>query len=460
MTGYAAIRERIERDSIEFVDFRVADLVGRFRHITIPAVRFTEELLVDGIGFDGSNYGFRDVAGSDMVLVPDPSTGYVEERGGERILTLIADICEARTGKPAAIDPRGIVNRAVEWMQAQGVADDILVSPEFEFYVFERALYGSDPGLARIELESIENCDQRGLPGLGRTIHSAYHAPLPQDKLFGLRCEICRQISAAGIPVKYHHHEVGSFGQQEIELGFGSLVRMADAVLVVKSLVRTIADDMGLSATFLPKPMRGEAGNGMHLHQFLSRDGVNLFRGEDGLSELALCYVGGLLTHGPSLMGLTNPSTNSYRRLVPGFEAPVHFVFGSANRSTAVRVPAYAREDKVRVELRTMDATCNPYLAFAAILLAGLDGIDNELNARELGLGPFETNIYAHAAGALAPGSLMSALDALEADHAYLLKGGIFSEEGLSHWIERKRQDCTSVAEQPHPQEFVLYYDL
>jgi glutamine synthetase len=460
MADVASLKRRLEEEGIQFVDFRVSDLVGRLRHLTIPASRFTEAIAEEGIGFDGSNYGYRSVAGSDMVLLPDLDTAFVEERQGERILTMLSDICEAATRKPAPIDPRGIAAGAVQSMRDRGIADEVLVSPEFEFYLFEGVAFASDPGRSIIDIEAAEGCEHRDVTGVGGAVHSAYHAPLPEDRTFAVRCEMARQIQAAGIDVKYHHHEVGSYGQQEIELGFGSLVQMADAALIVKSLVRNVADESGLTATFLPKPMVGEAGSGMHLHQYLMRGGKNLFRGERELSDLALCYIGGLLTHGRSLTALTNSSTNSYCRLVPGYEAPVRFVYGSGNRSAAVRVPSYARGDKMRIELRTMDATCNPYLAFAAILLAGLDGIARGIDAKKLGFGPVETNLYEPESGESVPRSLAEALDALEADHEYLTRDGVFTEDGIQHWIRVKREEVAAVAARPHPHEFVLYYDL
>lgn len=460
MNGYQLQKDRIESENIEFVDFRVVDLQGRFRHLTIPSVRFTEELLSEGIGFDGSNFGYRNVSGSDMVLIPDLDTAYVETRDGQRILTVIADICDARSRAPAAIDPPGIASAATRYMRGEGIADRVLVSPEFEFYVFDDVRYETDNGRSCAEIESVEGCEHRDSTILCPTSSSAYHVPLPQDRMFGLRCEMVCELEAAGIPVKYHHHEVGPYGQQEIELGFDGLVRMADVVLIAKSIVRNVADDAGYTATFLPKPLFGEPGNGMHLHQYLIRGEKNVFRGQDGLSDLALCYVGGLLTHGRSLFALTNPSTNSYRRLVPGYEAPVHLVYGSANRSAAIRVPAYARDEKMRMELRTMDATCNPYLAFAAILMAGLDGITNGRNARDLGFGPCDTDLYEKNQGEAAPRSLGEALDALECDHEYLLAGGVFNEQTIEQWVRAKREEAAGVSARPHPHEFTLYYDL
>ena len=459
MSDFADLKQRIEDEEIEFVDFRVVDLVGRWRHISIPATRFTEKLLRDGIGFDASNFGYRGVAGSDMVLIPDLETAFAEERDGESVLVLIADIYDAATRERANVDPRGIAQAAVASMRKRGIADEILVSPEFEFYVFDSVRFGSGVEGSMIGIETIEGSTHRDSAAPYDGAPSAYHAPLPEDPLFEMRCEVARRAATAGIDVKYHHHEVGPFGQQEIELGFAPLVRMADTALLMKSLVRGVADEAGLTATFLPKPIAGQAGSGMHLHQYLVKAGKNLFRGSEGLSDLAYCYIGGLLAHGRSLMAMTNPSTNSYRRLVPGYEAPVCFTFGSGNRSAAVRIPAYARGDDTRMELRTMDAMCNPYLAFAAILLAGLDGIERKLDARTLGFGPIESDSSEYN-GETAPRSLGEALSALEADHDYLTAGRVFTQSGIAEWTRVKRAEVASVDLQPHPHEFSLYYDL
>ena len=458
MTDYASLKHQIDELGIQVIDFRVADFVGRFRHLAIPSARFTPALIAEGLGFDGSNFGYRAVAGSDMVLIPDLSSAYVEERQGEKVLAIIADIRDAETRGAAAIDPRGIARAAVAYAQELGIADDLLVSPEFEFYLFDDVFYDTENGQSTVDIRPAEGLDHRA--SIGVTAQSAYHSPLHTDPFFEFRCDVVRQIEQAGIPVKYHHHEVGGFGQHEIELGFASLLQMADAAFIVKSLVHNTAVERGLTATFLPKPIHGQAGNGMHLHQYLVKDGVNLFSGENGLTDLALCYVGGLLKHGRSLMAWTNPSTNSFRRLVPGFEAPVHLVFGSANRTAAVRVPAYARGDKRRIELRTMDATCNPYLAFAAILMAGIDGIQQGFNAKEMGLGPFETDLYEKQYGEPAPRSLPEALESLVTDHEYLLRGNVFSEGEIDHWMRTKHAESDAVTQRPHPHEFVLYYDM
>jgi glutamine synthetase len=459
--AYQALAARIRDEGIEFVDLRAVDLLGRFRHVTLPAARLTEEVATQGVGFDGSNYGYRSVSHSDMVLVPDLATAYVEQRDGERIVALIGDIVEADTRATATCDPRGTVHRAERYLRECGVADDFMVSPEFEFYVFEQALFESEAGRSAVEVLPFEGREHRSRPALGTSSESAYHAPLPRDRLFGLRNEITRQVEAAGIPVKYHHHEVGPFGQVEVELGFAPLLRMADATLIIKHIVRNVAHEAGLTATFLPKPIFGEAGSGLHLHQYLVRDGRNQFRGDRWLSELAIRFVGGLLTHGRSLSGFTNPSTNSYRRLLPGYEAPVYLVYGAANRNAAVRVPAYAHGESLRIELRTMDAMCNPYLAFAAILMAGIDGVRRGLNANDLGFGPYDQGAtWEKGSVPITPRTLHEALDALAADHDYLTAGGVFDEAEIMHWIAVKRGEAAAVAERPHPHEFTMYYDL
>jgi len=457
---FETLRHQVDKEGIAFVDFRVSDWAGRFRHVTVPASRFDEDLVAGGIGFDASNYGYCGVSGSDMVLVPDLSTAHVEDRGEDRVLVVIGDVHEAASRTPASHDPRRIAKAAVEHLRSEGIADDILVSPEFEFYVFDDVRFTSEESGNCVAIDCVEGCghamDTSSRSGVG----SAYHAPMPEDRLFVLRGKMCRRIEAVGIPVKYHHHEVGPFGQQEIELGFSSLVEMADATQIVKGIVRGVAADAGLTATFMPKPLFGQAGNGLHLHQFLVKGGANLFAGDGDLSETALCYIGGLLSHGRSLMGITNPSTNSYRRLVPGYEAPVRFLYGASNRSAAVRVPGYATPEMRRIELRTMDATCNPYLAFSAILLAGIDGIKRGMHAAHLGYGPYEKDAAESVDGETAPRRLSDALDALEADQAYLTGSGVVPAGVLESWVRAKREELLAVSARPHPHEFSLYYDL
>ena len=455
MAGYEAIREKIAEHGVEFIDLRVVDLVGRRRHITLPVHRFTSALMEQGVAFDGSNYGYLNVSDSDMVVRPDLDTAAIVNHEDVALLSLLGEIHHAGGKGPFHGDPRGIAKSAERYLVTEGIADKILLGPEYEFYVFSEAQYHTACEGSYYALSPINE----------RRDYSFYQISSPEDQLFSLRNGICRCLEEQGIPVKYHHHEVGALGQVEIELGFDGLVNTADATLAVKQIVRELACEAGLTATFMPKPLFAEAGNGMHVHQFLSREGRSLFEEDGELSELALCYIGGLLKHGPSLMALTNPSTNSYRRLVPGYEAPISFTFGKGNRSAAIRIPEYASPQERRIELRTLDATCNPYLAYAAILMAGIDGIVHGWNAERLGYGPYNEDSNnlseeGHAALESTPDHLMRALDALEADRDYLLAGNVFTEALLSRWIELKRKEIHQVRGWPHPYEFELYYTL
>jgi glutamine synthetase len=455
MPTMKSLRERISKEGIEFVDLRVVDLVGRWRHVTIPAERFAEPLMEQGVAFDASNLGYAGVEGSDLVLHPDLETAAVIQQDGHPLMSVICNIHVPQTGERFSGDPRAVAARAVEYLRAEGIAESVLMSPEFEFYVFREACFCSDPCEASYVLEPLNANAER----------SFYHVCPPEDRLFELRNEICRRLRECGIGVKYHHHEVGAYGQVEIELSFQGLIEAADITLIVKNVARSAAAESGLVATFLPKPIFGENGNGLHVHQFLARDGVSLFEDDGELSELGLRYIGGVLTHGPSLCALTNPSTNSYRRLVPGYEAPVWFTFGEGNRSAAVRIPSYSSARERRMELRTGDATCNPYLAYAAMLLAGIDGIRRGLNAAELGFGPHNQNLYvippeAKSRLEAAPVNLEDALTCLEEDHEYLLAGGAFSADQIDHWIQVKRHEAQDVRNHPHPYEFPLYFDL
>jgi glutamine synthetase len=454
MNTLASLQERLAAEAITFVDLLVVDLTGRWRHVTIPAERFDEALMSEGIAFDASNLGYAPVEGSDMVLLPDLGTAYVGSHDEERILSVICNIHHASRERMSS-DPRAVAQRAEAHLRSQGIAEAIRMSPEFEFYVFSQAEFCVDSC----------SCGYTLVPLNPHAERSYYHACPPDDQLFALRNAVCRRLGTRGIPVKYHHHEVGALGQLEIELGFLGLVEAADTTLIIKNTVRQEARARSLTATFLPKPIYGENGSGLHVHQFLEQDDHSVFDQDDGLSELALCYLGGLLRHGRSLCALTNPSTNSYRRLVPGYEAPVWFAYGEGNRSAAVRVPGYATAAERRVELRTPDATCNPYLAFAAMLMAGLDGIRRGLNAAEMGFGPYNGNLYDasdedRARLAAAPDDLDSALRALVEDHEYLLAGDVFTVDQIEHWVRSKQEEARRVRHRPHPYEYPLYFDL
>lgn len=471
MDNFERVRKIIDEQDIGFIDLKIVDLIGRWRHLTLPAARFTPKLLEEGIGFDGSNYGYKTVQQSDMLLVPDLTTAKIEDFSGEKLLSLICDIHQVRSGEhePFPQDPRRTAGRAEEHLREEGVADRCYLSPEFEFYIFDRVNYAYDRNRAYFHIESDEAPweGSHGGPYLGT--QDGYHAPPPADRSMGLRNAIVFYLEREGIPVKYHHHEIGGAGEAEIEIEFQELLAAADNTLFIKHAVRNIASSHGRSATFMPKPLYGYPGNGMHLHQYLIKDGKNVFYdpgGYGGMSKLGLYYIGGLLAHGASLMAFTNPSTNSYRRLVPNFEAPVSFIFGLANRSAAIRIPSYITGPaRQRLELRTIDATCNPYLAYAAVLMAGLDGIEREIDPERAGYGPCEEDLYKlsperRAEIKCAPESLLEALQALEHDHDYLLQGGVFTKEQLDAWQKTKREEVAELYDKPHPYEYMLYYDL
>jgi glutamine synthetase len=456
---------------IETVDLKFVDLPGRWHHLSLPAERLDEELLRDGVGFDGSSIpGYAQAATSDMTLLPDPSTATLEPFWDRPTLSLICDIRRG-DGGPFAADPRGVARRAEEWMLRTGIADTARMSPELEFYVFDSVRTATDTHRCLYEIDSEEgewNGATAGGRGTRLPLRGGYHALPPQDRLHRLREEIVHQVQAAGIPVKYHHHEGGGPGQCEIEILFHPLLRAGDAALTIKYLIRLLADRAGRTATFMPKPLWDAAGSGMHVHQHLFLKGRPLFwddKGWAGLSDTALLYIGGLLHHGPALLGLTNPSTNSYKRLVSGFEAPVHLIYGLANRSAAVRIPAAGRTPQTkRIEFRPPDATGNIYLTLAAMLMAGLDGIRRRLDPREAGFGPFDQKLASLPNGQrpplrTLPLSLGEALEALERDHDFLLEGGVFDEAVLGTWIDLKRAELRDVAGRPHPREIALYYD-
>lgn len=467
-----SVLEMVRRERIETVDLKFVDLPGRWHHLSLPAGRLDEDLFRSGIGFDGSSVpGYGSEKKSDMALIPDPETALVDPFWPRPTLSLICDVFQG-DGRHFASDPRGIAERAEAFLRGTGIADTASMSPEFEFYVFDSVRYRNDvhTSLYAIDTEEGEwNSGRIGSVGTRLPLKGGYHALPPGDRLYQLRDEMVRRIQESGIPVKYHHHEGGGPGQSEIEILFHPLLRAGDVTMTVKYLVRMVAERAGRTATFMPKPLYNAAGNGMHIHQHLFRDGEPLFWDENGwagLSELALHYIGGLLHHAPALLGLTNPSTNSYKRLVPGFEAPVLLIYGLANRSAAIRIPEGADTPETkRIEFRPPDPTCNIYLALAGMLMAGIDGIRNRIDPRERKFGPYDQNIMELSEsrrGRLKtlPLSLTQALDALERDHDFLLEGGVFDEETISIWLGLKRAEALDVRNRPHPREIALYYDV
>ena len=463
-----------QEKGIRMIDFKTVDLAGRWHHITIPVERFSEDTLRYGIGFDGSNFGYASVEKSDMVFVPDPDSAHPDPFTAIPTLSMTGDVMVIEQPENQRFDQyaRSVTLRAEEYLRSTGVADKMVVGPEFEFYVFDRASFENAPNHAAFSVDSVEADWNTGDPagkGYQTAHHDGYHAALPQDVTFDLRNEICEQMAGWGVKVKYHHHEVGGPGQLEIEVEPESLTEMADKTMITKYLIRNCAARAGKTATFMPKPLHGEAGSGMHVHIWLWKDGKPLFYDENGYSQLsstALYFIGGLLRHAGSLCAITNPTTNSFKRLVPGFEAPVTIGYATANRSSIIRIPAYAKTPaQKRFELRNPDAACNPYYAYAAILMAGLDGILNKIDPHANGWGPYDFNLFQLSDEEKKriqglPKSLEEALNALEADHDYLTAGGVFPEQLLRNWIRGKRAEAEELSRIPTPAEFQKYYAL
>ncbi len=450
---------------IEFVDLMYTDLLGSWHHLTLPAARFDERLLGRGVGVDGSSVvGFRATKAGDMVLVPDVSSHFVSPFAEHPTLCVLGNLMDvgAQDGFPR--DPRFVARKAERLLAAERPGESSLWLPELEFFLFDSVVVWGQTGQAGYRITSTEAgvvVGEAMVPAVSSR-GKRYHAAAPEDRFADVRSEMCRVIASLGIPVKYHHHEVGFAGQVEIELAFMPLERAGDAVALAKWVIRSVAEQYGLFATFMPKPLFGEPGSGLHFHQYLLRDGRSVFHDPTGpgpLSEVGRCYVGGLLRHGRALAAFTNPSTNSYKRLVPGFEAPVRLAYSVANRTAAIRVPGYAASgEDARIEYRPPDATANPHLALAAMLMAGLDGIRHRLDPGP----PLSGDILALPPEQLAaipalPASLDEALDALEEDHAFLLEGGVFTSDLLETWVALKRTEAQDVAERPHPREFELY---
>ena len=463
----------IKDKDIKMVDFKMVDINGGYRHVTIPACNFSEDIMKSGIGFDASNYGYAVVEKSDMVFIPDPDTAVIDPFCEIPTLSMTGDamMIASPENKPLSQYPRNIIKAAVSYMRACGVADTMKILPEFEFYLFDNVGWEVSPNYvgAHVDAEqSYWNSDSQG-HGVIVPKQKAYHVAKPLDRSFEARSEMCMHMLDAGIEINYHHPEVAASGQFEIEPQLGEVVHMADATMMIKYIIHNTALKYGKSATFMPKPIAGEAGSGMHVHMLLLKDGVPVFSDDDGyahLSQTAHYFMGGLLKHIASLCALTNPSTNSFKRLVPGFEAPVTVGYATSNRSAVIRIPAYAKSpDKRRFELRNPDATCNPYFCYAAILMAGLDGIKNKIDPHENGWGPYDVNLYHLSDEEKAklkhlPTSLPEALDALEADHDYLTAGGVFPVELITNFIKTKREECRAMAAIPHPAEFERYYNL
>ena len=467
------ILDMIREQGIQMVDFKMVDIHGQFRHVTIPAGNFNEELMHEGVGFDASNYGYAVVEKSDMVFIPDPDTAVVDPFCQVPTLSMTGNamIIDTPHNRPLDQYPRNIVLAAEKYMQDCGVADTMLILPEFEFYLFDQVGWEVNPNAIGMHLDYAQAHWNSYTEGSGNVVpkQKNYHIAKPFDPTYECRSEMVLLMEEAGIPIKYHHPEVGASGQFEIEPMLGKMSTMADASMMIKYIIRNTARKYGYSATLMPKPVYGEAGSGMHVHMLLMKDGQPVFSDDNGyahLSREAHWFMGGLLKHIASLCALTNPSTNSFKRLVPGFEAPVTVGYATSNRSAVIRIPAYAKTPALRrFELRNPDATCNPYFCYAAILMAGLDGIKNQIDPHENGWGPYDMNLFELPEEEKKklkglPTSLEEALDALERDHDYLTAGGVFPEELLKNFIKSKRAECRQMAAIPHPAEFDRYYNL
>ena len=467
------IMNLIREKDIKMVDFKMVDINGQFRHVTIPAEDFSEDIMKNGIGFDASNYGYAVVEKSDMVFIPDPDTAQIDPFCEIATLSMMGNamIIDYPENRPLAQYPRNITAAAEQYMKDCGVADTMLILPEFEFYLFDNVGWEVNGQSVGYSVDAVQAHWNSAVEGMGNIVpkQKNYHIAKPYDISYEARSEMCMLMEEAGIGINYHHPEVGAAGQFEIEPKLGVMSKMADATMTIKYIIHNTARKYGKSATFMPKPVMGEAGNGMHVHMLLLKDGQPVFSDDNGyahLSKEAHYFMGGLLKHINSLCAITNPSTNSFKRLVPGFEAPVTVGYATSNRSAVIRIPAYAKTpDRRRFELRNPDATCNPYFCYAAILMAGLDGIKNKIDPHENGWGPYDMNLFHLSDEEKAklthlPTSLEQALDALEADHDYLLAGGVFPEELITKFIRSKREECRALAAIPHPAEFDRYYNL
>ncbi|MGH7775701.1 MAG: type I glutamate--ammonia ligase [Candidatus Dormibacterales bacterium] len=464
--------ERARQAGVQVVDVRFVDLPGTWQHFSLPLSALDEDSFEAGLGFDGSSIrGFQAIHESDMLLMPDPATATVDPCLKVPTLFMICDVVDPLTRRPYAKDPRFIARKAEEHLRMTGIADVSYWGPEAEFYIFSSLRFDQDAHSGYYFVDSDEGIWNSGSNGTANLAYrprfkEGYFPVPPTDKLQDLRSEIMLKLIEAGVPVEVHHHEVGTAGQAEIDMRFDSLTAMADKLLTYKYVVKNVCAERGYVATFMPKPLFGDNGSGMHVHQSLWKDGGNLFFDADGyagLSEKARWYIGGLLAHAPALLALCAPTTNSYRRLVPGYEAPINLVYSQRNRSACVRIPMYSSSPKTkRIEFRSPDPSCNPYLALSALLMAGLDGIRKRIEPPA----PIDEDLYELPAAQRAlvksvPGSLAETLRALEADHGFLTEGGVFDEDVIEAWVEYKwKREVEPVALRPHPWEFHLYHDV
>jgi glutamine synthetase len=463
----------IAEADVKFIDVRFCDLPGVMQHFNVPATSFGEEAFTDGLMFDGSSIrGFQAIHKSDMKLIPDPATAYVDPFRTEKTLNLNFSIMDPHTDEPYARDPRQVAAKAEAHLAASGIADTAYFGPEAEFYVFDDVRFETKQNAGYYHIDSIEGAwntgrvEEGGNRGYKTRYKGGYFPVPPVDHFADLRDRMSLTLEQVGLQVERAHHEVGTAGQAEINYRFNSLQHAADQVMLFKYVIKNVAWQAGKTATFMPKPLFGDNGSGMHCHQSLWKEGAPLFYDElgyAGLSDIARWYIGGLLHHAPSLLAFTNPTVNSYHRLVPGFEAPVNLVYSQGNRSACIRIPVTGANPKAkRIEFRVPDPASNPYLAFSAMLMAGLDGIKNKIEPAA----PVDKDLYElppdeHASIAQVPASLPEVLDALEEDHEYLTAGDVFTEDLVETWVDWKRaNEVDPIRLRPHPHEFELYFDI
>jgi glutamine synthetase len=456
-----------------FFDIRFSDLPGLMQHFTLPMEEISEEVFEEGLGFDGSSIrGFQEIQESDMILVPDPNTAVMDPFSKYPTLIVHAFVKDPLTGEFYSRDPRYVCRKAEDFLKGTGIADTAHFGPEAEFYLFDSIRFDQNQHAGYYHIDAVEGVWNSGAEEGGNNLgykpryKEGYFPVPPMDHYQDLRSEMVLELRKLGIPVEVHHHEVGTAGQSEIDMGFAPMLAIADRLMLYKYIVKNTARRHNKTATFMPKPIFQDNGSGMHVHQSLWSEDEPLFWDELGyaqLSDVARYYIGGLLSHAPALLALCAPTTNSYKRLVPGYEAPVNLVYSQRNRSAAVRIPLYSKSPKSkRIEFRCPDASCNPFLAFPAMLMAGIDGIRNKIDPPE----PMDKDLYELPPEELSevpqvPGTLEGALEALEHDHDFLLEGGVFTEDVIEHWIDYKRvHEVDELRLRPHPWEFYLYYDI
>ena len=466
------VKKFIKENEIEFVDFKLIDLRGRFRHLTIPASNLNEETMKNGIGFDASNYGYAKVNKSDMVFYPDLTTATLDPFTSSKTLTMLANVYVINDKNvPFEQYPRNVVNAAIDYMKSTKIADEMIIGPEYEFTVIDSMNYKVAPNEVSYRLssaESVWSSNDENVISYHTLEKGGYHIDRPSDITFDLRNDICSIMKDFGINVKYHHHEVGGSGQLEIEVQMDDMKKLADDTMLSKYIIKNTAEMYDMTATLMPKPISGEAGNGMHVHMLLKKNGKSIFykKGNySNLSDEAMYFIGGILKHIKSLCAFTNPTTNSYKRLIPGFEAPVTIGYATSNRSAVIRIPSYAKQEDTRFELRNPDAMCNPYFAYSAILLAGIDGIKNKIDPSNYNWGPFDFNLYELSESEKAkldhlPTSLDEAILELKKDHDYLTVNNVFTIDLINRWIATIKKDADEVNQTPHPVEFKKYFDL